>query len=499
VRGFLTNAGKGDLETATQYLNTRQRGESTVELAKELAIVLNRRLAARLNDISDKPDGSLAFPSEPDKDLVGTIRTGSGDTDIVVERVRRKDAVSVWLFSRTTLQAVPELYAEVESETSTSGLIKFLLDTRIAHIALIHWLALFVGLPLLYFAGGRLNHFFGRFVAAILRFLREKPSSDNPELLSTPVRLLLLALLIRWAVSKLTLPLLAREFWYGIAAIATVVSIVWLLIRLTHWFEAKARRRLGRGDSTGVLSILRFVSSAVDLVVILIGLLVLLRYFGFNPTTVLAGVGVGGIAIALAAQKTLENVIAGLSLISDKAIRVGDFLKIDNILGTVTDIGLRSTRIRTLDRTVVNVPNGQIANASLENMSLRDQFWFHHMLRLTYETTSAQLRSILAATTNILLKRSNVDQSSVRVRLFAFAESSLDVEIFAYLSAGDWTDFMQSQEDLLLQIMDLVDAAGARIAVPARTMYLNALHSLQASAESTDQQPTNEGRVARRS
>ena len=98
-----------------------------------------------------------------------------------------------------------------------------------------------------------------------------------------------------------------------------------------------------------------------------------------------------GIAIALAAQKTLENVVGGVSLIFDRALHVGDFLKLGDTLGTVQDIGLRSTRIRTLDRTMVSVPNGQIANVSLENLSLRDKFWFHHILGLRYGTTSSQM------------------------------------------------------------------------------------------------------------
>ena len=107
------------------------------------------------------------------------------------------------------------------------------------------------------------------------------------------------------------------------------------------------------------------------------GLLATLRHFGVDATPALAGLGVGGIAVALAAQKTLENVIAGASLIFDQAVRVGDALKMGEVQGTVDHIGLRSTRIRTLDRTIVSVPNSQIANISLETLSARDKFWFH--------------------------------------------------------------------------------------------------------------------------
>ncbi|MBV9442843.1 MAG: mechanosensitive ion channel family protein, partial [Acidobacteriaceae bacterium] len=303
--------------------------------------------------------------------------------------------------------------------------------------------------------------------------LRKNPDLSDPEILPVPVRILLLAILIRRTLAVVTLPLLARQAWSSIAVVATIIGIVWCFVRLIGYAEKNFRLRFGRRNLNGGLSILRFVCSALDGLIIFIGLLFLLHHFGINATTALAGLGVGGIAIALAAQKTLENVIAGISLISDKAIRVGDFLKMADTLGTVTDIGLRSTRIRTLDRTIVNLPNGQIANASLENYSLRDQFWFHPIVRLSYETTVAQLRSILEEITALMRRYSGIDLPSVRARLLQFGESSLDIEIFAYLYAADYPDFLRIQEDLLLQIMDVIEAAGARIAVPARSMYVN--------------------------
>ena len=493
VLGFLTAAGKGDYETATRYLNTRLHGEEAEGLAHKLFVVLNLRLPARLNAISDKPEGSLPFPAEPDEDLVGTISSDTGDVDILVER---KNSSPLWLFSRTTLDAIPELYAEVNSKAREPWLLKFLLETKIAYIPLFHWLALLIGLPLLHLTGIRLNQVLSPLLGSFLRRVYKNPDLPNPEFLAMPVRLLLLAVIIHWMLSAITLPLLARQAWSSIAAITLIIGCGWLMVRLNRWLENGMRLRLGRRNLTGGLSILRFARSAFDSLIIFVGLLVLLNSFGISPTTAIAGVGVGGIAVALAAQKTLENVIAGLALISDKAIRVGDFLKVGDTLGTVADIGLRSTRIRTLDRTMVNVPNGQIANTSLENYSLRDQFWFHPTLRLTYETTVTQLRSILAGLTNLLKQRSDVDELSIRVRFLGFGESSLNVEIFAYVYAQDWNDFLRVQEELLLQVMDLVQAAGARIALPSQITYLNTSFSRDGSVEAPSQMLASEERAA---
>ncbi|MGA8593916.1 MAG: mechanosensitive ion channel family protein [Bryobacteraceae bacterium] len=487
VSGFLTAVATGDDETATGYLNTRVRGKDAVTLARQLFVVLNSRLPARLYAISDKPEGSLIYPSEPNKDLVGTVRSDSGDVDIVVERIDRKNDGSIWLFSRETLAAIPELYAEVESEPPETGLLRFLLETKIARIPLVQWLAVFVGLPLFHLLGVGLNRSLSAVSLRLLN-LRKNAGTRNVEILPMPVRLLLLALLIRWGLSKVAFPLMARQFWSGIATLAAIAGMVWLVIRLNNWFEDNIRLRCRLRNLTSALSILHFARSAADALVIVVGLLVVLYYFGINPVTVIAGLGIGGIAIALAAQKTLENLIAGISLISDNAIRVGDFLKVGDTSGTVTEIGLRSTRIRTLDRALVNVPNGQIANATLENLSLRDQFWFHHRLRLTYETTAALLRSILAGLTNLLLENPSIDKTSVRVRFLGFGESWLDVEIFAYVNALDWPDFLRIQEELLLQLMDLVQAGGGRLALPSQITYLNTPDSNTLRSRSTTAQ-----------
>ena len=200
---------------------------------------------------------------------------------------------------------------------------------------------------------------------------------------------------------------------------------------------------------------LRLARRTIDGLAIFVGVLATLYHFGANPTAALAGLGVGGIAVALAAQKTLENVIGGVSLIFDQAVGVGDFLKVGDTLGTVDDIGLRSTRIRTLDRTVVTVPNGQIANMSLENLSLRDKFWFHPILSLCYGTNSFQIHVVLEGVRRLLAENGHVESNPVHVRFLRFGPSSLDVEIFAYVLADDWNQFLEIQETLLLRIMDV--------------------------------------------
>jgi MscS family membrane protein len=186
----------------------------------------------------------------------------------------------------------------------------------------------------------------------------------------------------------------------------------------------------------------------------------------------LAGLGVGGIAVALAAQKTLENVIGGIALIFDRALNVGDWLKWGEIVGTVEDVGLRSTRIRTLDRTLLSVPNGQVSAVSLETLSARDKFWFHPMISLRYDTTTSQMHSVLQGIRSLLAKEPRIERDSVRVRFLRFGVSSLDIDVFAYFLSRDYGEFLEGQEVLLFQIMETIQSAGTSLALPSQTMYL---------------------------
>jgi MscS family membrane protein len=283
---------------------------------------------------------------------------------------------------------------------------------------------------------------------------------------------LLLAAVIRWLVTLLSLPLLARQFWFSTASIMTIAGCVWLSILLNGRVEEYISRRLQVRNLAGTTSVLRLARRTVDGLIVFAGVMVTLYYFGVRPTAALAGLGVGGIAVAFAAQKTLENVIGGVSIILDRAVRIGDFLKVGEILGTVDDIGLRSTRIRTLDRTMVSVPNGQIANLSLENFSVRDRFWFHPILRLGYGTTSEQMTAVLESIRSLLMENRVVDPTSVRVRFLNFGISFLEVEVFAYILASDWNKFLEIQEGMLLRIMRCVESAGVHIALPSQTIFV---------------------------
>jgi len=471
VLGLLSAARKGDDVLARQYLNTRLTDRAAEDLAHQLFVVLDARLTARLTQLSDAPEGSRADPLSPDQERIGLITGDAGEVPIVVERVKGGKAGSIWLFSSKTLDAIPAMYTEVVRSRADAVVPSVLFDKRVLGVRLLDWLAILLGLPALYGATVLLN----RALTPPARFVwRRVVRGSDPagrDALPAPARLLLVALVSRWLLPTLPLSLLFREFWVNTFTLITIVASTWLLMRLNGEVTDHLCRRLPSSNGAAV-SLLRVGRRGVDVLIIFAALVVTLRRFGIDATPALAGLGVGGIAVALAAQKTLENVIAGASLIFDQAVRVGDFLKMGEISGTVDHIGLRSTRIRTLDRTVVSVPNSQIANASLETISARDKFWFHPVVGLRYETTSDQLHTVVDGIRQLLLEHASIDRESVRVRLLRLGAFSLDVDVFGYLYARDWNHFLEIQEQLLFGVTEIVSRAGTSIAFPSQTMYV---------------------------
>jgi MscS family membrane protein len=463
VLGFLNAARNGEEELAVRYMNTRLEGKAAAVLARELFIVLDRRLPPRLNQLSHAPEGSLSNLLRPDQEIVGTISSNNGDVDVVLERVDRGESGFLWLFSRETLNAIPDLYKQVNVVSVDDVLPDFLVTTRFVGIPLFEWLAVFVAVPLLYYFTILLNRFLSRLTGAVRRRFFRKSDLPNPEILSQPVRLLLLAIVIHSITSKVGLPLLARQFWSGTAAVMTIAAGVWLLILFTIWGEEYVCRLLISQNRTGATAVLRLARRVLNLLIIFAGLVLTLRLFRVNGAAALTGLGVGGIAVALAAQKTLENVIGGVSLIFDQVLRVGDTLRVGTTDGVVEEIGLRSTRIRTLDRTVISVPNAQIANMTIENLSSRDKFWFHPILPVRYGITPPQMRTVLDGIRSLMQENRNVEFESVRVRFRCFGPTSLDVEAFAYVLARDSPQFLEIQETLLLGIMECIESAGGQL------------------------------------
>jgi MscS family membrane protein len=207
--------------------------------------------------------------------------------------------------------------------------------------------------------------------------------------------------------------------------------------------------------------------------IFIIAVVVALALLGLNVSAALTGLGIGGLAVALGAQKTLENLIGGVSLLMDKALQVGDFCKIGDRLGTVADIGLRSIKIRTLDQNLLVVPNGLLAQMQFENMKARPKLLINQNFSLRIETKIDQLRFVLDGVQTMLNEAPAIESGTSRVRVTSFAGAAFELELFAYGKTSDWTELTAIRQDVMLKIAAIVEAAGTRFAAPTRLMYLN--------------------------
>jgi MscS family membrane protein len=470
VLGFMKSAAQGNYDQAVQYLDTKMAGTRAQKLVDALRAILERGFSGKLATLSNKPEGNLDDNLPPSKDRVGTVETSSGSLDILLERVERGNNPPIWLFSAETLKNVPEIYKELDVRNIEPYLPKFLVNTWLLWFPLWKWFLVLLLIPVLFGLSVLVTRLFTLMLLLFMRRIAKVRVDQHVVRLTGPLRILIFALAI-WSVSLLSHSVITSAFWGYVAATLTVIGATWLCVRLIDVFFKLKQSQLVV-TSSDKISMVQLGRKLSKIVAVTVGTVVIFYIAGINIAAVLTGLGIGGIAIAFAAQKTLENLFGGIMIIWDQPIRVGDFCRAGEHMGTVENIGLRSARIRTLDRTLVSVPNGQLAVMSLENFTMRDKIWFHHTLRLRYETTADQLRHILAEVRRMLYEHPKVESPSARIRLIGFGNSSLDLEIFAYVLETEYAAFLHVQEDLLLRIMDIIEASGSGFAFPSQTTYV---------------------------
>jgi MscS family membrane protein len=469
VLGFVKAAQAEDYARAAEYLDSRYAVARTQQLARELKAVLDRELSAMVALLSTKPDGDPDASPRPNRQLIGRVTTDTGSLDILLDRVQRGKSPPVWLFSWDTLRSIPEVYAEIGPPWIESYLPKVVVENRVLGFPLWVLVATLVSIPMALWLARVLSRALIPVLRSLLRYLTKEQDDRQLERIVGPIRLLMLVVAIHWVFGLFGLPLLVRQFWSSVALVLAVVAVTWLLSRVIDTLAELSHRHLDRLNQPHSASTLGLLRRLGKVAVLAVGLLYLLYAAGVNITAALAGLGVGGIAVALAAQKTLENLFGGITLTSDQPVRVGDFCKFGDQVGTVEDIGLRSTRIRTLDRTLISVPNGHLASISLENFGVRDKIWFHPTIQLRYETSADQLRYVLTEVRQMLDAHPKVESQSARIRFVKLGIYSLDLEIFAYVLATDYGVFLEIQEDLLLRIMRIVEQSGTAFALPSQT------------------------------
>jgi MscS family membrane protein len=286
------------------------------------------------------------------------------------------------------------------------------------------------------------------------------------------VAIALIAFIQRGITDWIRLTGAERAVTLGVLSALAHLAVIWLLFTVARLVaDAIIHVRDMRAYALDA-QLVRLLSKLGAVLLAVYALMSLAESLGMPVAPMLAGLGVGGLAVALAVRPTLENVIGGFVLFADAPVRVGELCRFGDTLGTVEAIGLRSVRVRGIDRTVITIPNADFAQLELTNLSRRDSMLLRTTLQLRYETTPDQLRLVLVRLRELLIQHPRVLPDPARVRFVGYGSSSLDVEVFAYVATQDRNEFVAIQEDVMLRIKDIVEDAGCGFAFPSQTLYL---------------------------
>lgn len=477
VLGFIAAMAEGDHEKAAQYFNlskipARQREKRGPELAQSLQQLLDRGgVFSPRWQLTGDPRGILDDGLPPDQEQVGTLPSPEGVQPIIAERIEDPELGWIWVFSSETVSQIPDLEKQLTSSPLSRLLPQQMSEPVWKGVPLGHWLAALVLAVASTLCAWLLIKLLGVIAPRISRPNASPLVLKVRDAASPPLILLLAVMFFFIAAVLIGLSIIARQYLASIADLLLLFAATWLVWRLIDLIGETSIERVGRRGWSGALAAVTLFRRFGKAAIVAIAIMIALDLLGFNVTAGIAALGIGGLAIALGAQKTVENFVGSLTLIADQPIRVGDFCRFGSTLGTVEDIGMRSTRVRTLDRTLITIPNGAFASMEIENFNRRDQFWFHPTLDLRYETTPDQIRYLLVELRALLYAHPKVSPNPARVRFVGLGQDSLKVDIFAYIKAADSNEFLEVQEDLLLRLMEIVAASGTGFAFPSQTLY----------------------------
>ncbi len=456
IVAFSRAADRGDFVAAARYLQPVADGADREALSRDLKVVIDRSFHDALSTVSDAADGVLNDGLPIDRERVGPL---------ILVRTDDPRFGRIWLVSSETLAQLSTMRDAIGESAVERFMPQALVRGELVGVSYAHWIALFASvlLPILLLALA------GRMVMSIARRVLTDPAKREHlaagyDRLRWPVTLVVALGIHLMSLPSLGLPLTFRIAVARVALVALVIALAWLIRRIMEILFARARGLVVGRDRTRTQSLMQLGERALKALVVVAAVVAVLLVVGVDSKTALAAFGVVGIALALGARKSVENLLGGIFLLGDKAIAIGDLCTISNRLGWIEEITLRSVRLRTLENSIVSVPASVLAESGIENHTAREKILAHNTLRLRYGTSVEQLNRILGGVRALLDRHSRIESSSARIRLVEFGAEAIELELFAYVLTTDVPDFLAVREELLLEIATIVEAAGSALA-----------------------------------
>jgi len=471
IIGITKTMKMGRYEDSVKYLDMRYlpetiKPEDGPRLARQLQFIITRNIWMDIAALSDSHEGDLDDGLPSYRDLLGRVETREGFVDLYLQRIPDGKADFIWKISNATVAQIPELWEEFGYSDFAIKAGEILPYFRLLHMENWQWVFLVVFSILAWF---------GITVIVVLlnKLIRRRIKVYTDALIRFfhgPARIFLFIISIVLFIPTLNLSLRAKVIFESTAWI--YIACIWLILGLVDLIRAHYTLRMKNTEREYAVVLIRPISIVIKTILIIVLVLLGLDNAGYDMTTIIAGLGVTSIAVALAAQKTLENVFGAFTLYIARPVKPGDFCRFGTVTGTVEDMGLRSIEIRTLDRTVVSIPNAVFSSGEIENFSARDRFRYLRTVRLRLDTTTDQLRYLLVELRKLLYAHPMTSKEVARARFTDVDEYSIALRVETYLMTDDFAVHLQLAEDLNLRLIDIVREAGTWFAIPSRTIKM---------------------------
>lgn len=477
VKGFIQAIADQNYKKASEYLELKKKSFRR-EKERERIVHAFQRLLDNSGDIipysliSNKETGRTDDDLEPGVDLVGTVTANEKVISLYVKNQSAEGEPTLWLFSSETIDAIAGVNIE-ETTVLERILPDSLKENKLGGVPVGHWLALVVIVLLSYLLSWGIISLISFISLFFIKKENKEKGNAIVEAFSLPLQLYLAVWIFVAASERLGMSIIIRQRFSYITITIGIVAFLILLWRITDVISTYTKNRMTLRGRISAISVILFLRRTAKVAIVIIGVIAVLGVIGFDLTGWIAALGIGGLALALGAQKTVENFVGSVTLIADQPVRVGDYCQIGEVKGTVESIGMRSTTFRTSARTIVTIPNGMLAASQVENYAHRDRFLFNPVLTFRMETTPNQMRYLLVEIRSLLYAHPRITQNPVNVRFTAITADALKMEVFTYIEAPNFDESQEIQEDILLRILDIIEKSGTGLAYPSQTLYLS--------------------------
>ena len=473
LKGYLKAARDGDFERAAEYLDLRylpgrMDKSQGPQLARQLKIALDKVIWFDLDMISAHPDGFTDDGLPSNRDIIGRVKTPEKTVDLLMQRAPRGDGEYIWKFSNQTVTEIPHLYEHFGYGPFEETLSKMFPDAQFLGWQVWQWILWLIVLALSFLLALLItwivNLLVGRIDTAMRRQIKR--------FVAWPVRFLLWLLLEQAGLSYIGLSMTIRTIFQVDPVLPFVMA--WTALRLVDLIVFWWEERLRRTGREAAIVLLRPARTAIRVTLVIVAVLLWLDNIGLKVSTLLAGLGVGGLAVALAAQDTLKNLLGSIMILLDKPYKVGQRIIANGHDGIVEEIGLRSTRIRLLTGHQTTIPNEEMAKIDIENIGQRPHIRRLANIGITYDTPPEKIEKAVDIILKILDNHEGMDpEYPPRAYFNEYHSYSLNILVLYWYHPADYWGYMKFSQEVNLQIAREFQKEGIKFAFPTSTTYLS--------------------------